>query len=46
MRRFGKGFATTVRLMDWLDIAYLLYIVGAGIVFGFVIELLMEEIRG
>lgn len=45
VKRFTRSFAVTIRVMDWLDMFYLVYIVGAGIVAGLVIEILMDEFR-
>lgn len=43
MKNFVRGFAPAVKALDWLDIAWLVYVVGMGIVFGLVMELLMDE---
>lgn len=43
MKTFVRGFAPAVKALDWLDIAWLVYVVGMGIVFGLVMELLMDE---
>lgn len=45
MKTFVRGFAPAVKALDWLDIAWLVYIVGAGVLFGLVVEILMDEFR-
>lgn len=45
MKRLGKGLVKTVRLNDWLDWSFLAYMVGAGILFGYVMEVLWREFR-
>lgn len=45
MRNFVKGFSPAVKALDWLDISWLIYIVGMGILFGFVMEILMDEFK-
>lgn len=45
MKTFAKGFAPAVKALDWFDIVWLVYFVGAGILFGLVMEILMDEFR-
>jgi hypothetical protein len=45
MKRFGRGFAATIRAFDWLDTAFIVYVIGAGVVAGMVIEVLMDEFK-
>jgi hypothetical protein len=45
VKRFGKDLVKTVRQSDWFDWLYLSYIVGAGVVFAAVMNLLMDEFR-
>lgn len=45
MKTFAKGFAPAVKALDWFDIVWLVYISGAGVLFGLVVEILMDEFR-
>lgn len=45
MKRFVQGFAPAVKALDWFDIVWLVYILGAGVLFGLVVEILMDEFR-
>lgn len=43
MKTFVRGFAPAVKALDWFDIVWLVYILGAGVLFGLVMEILMDE---
>lgn len=45
MKAFVRGFAPAVKALDWFDIVWLVYILGAGVLFGLVMEILMDEFR-
>lgn len=45
MIRFIRGFPPAVRALELFEIVWLVYIMGAGVLFGLVMELLMDEFR-
>lgn len=45
MRRFGRDLVKTIRQNELFDWLYLAYIVGAGVLFAGVMNLLMDEFR-
>jgi hypothetical protein len=45
VKRFGRGLVKTIRQTDWLDRSYLVFMVGAGVLFGAVMDFLMGEFK-
>lgn len=43
--KFMREFGLVVRTLEWIEVCYLLYFVGAGIVAGMVYEAIRDHIR-